>query len=149
MKEGIDMSQNLQHVDVTTDIEEFMLFVESNRTDSNYTMRFTDNSKEVPYFIAGFIAHKSKRITKDCCEYLSTSSENHSNRTYLHELSRRLDDSFTKFTWMRRPSIFNPRWKFKSYSEIQSAVSESWKAYFDNGACAQHQEVFWKMSLAQ
>ena len=24
MKEGIDISQNLQHVDVTTDIEEFM-----------------------------------------------------------------------------------------------------------------------------
>ena len=88
MKEGIDMSQNFQHVDVTTDIEEFMLSVESNITDSIYTMRLTDNLREVSDFIAGFIAHKSKRVTKDCSEYLSISSENHSNQTYLHELSR-------------------------------------------------------------
>ena len=83
------MSQNLQPVDVTTDIEEFMSSVESNITDSNYAMRLTDNSREVSNFIAGFIAHKSKRIPKDRCEYLSISSENQSNQTYLHELSRR------------------------------------------------------------
>ena len=89
MKEGIDTSQNFQPVDVTTDIEEFMLFVESNITDSNYTIRLTNNSREVSDFIAGFIAHKSKRITKDFCQYLSSiSSENYSNQTYLHELSR-------------------------------------------------------------
>ena len=46
MKEGIDMSQNLQPVDVTTDIEKFILSVESNITDSNYTMRLTDNSRK-------------------------------------------------------------------------------------------------------
>ena len=67
MKEGIDMNLNLQQVNITTDIEEFMLFVESNITDSNYTMKLNDNLREV----VGFIAHKSKRITKDCCEYLS------------------------------------------------------------------------------
>ena len=39
MKEGIDMSQNLQHVDVTTDIEEFMLSVDSYITDSIYTIK--------------------------------------------------------------------------------------------------------------
>ena len=47
MKEGIDMSQNLQPVDVTTYIEEFMLSVELNITDSNYTVRLTYNSIEV------------------------------------------------------------------------------------------------------
>ena len=47
MREGIDVSQILQHVDVTTVIEEFMLSVESNITDSIYTMRLTDNSREV------------------------------------------------------------------------------------------------------
>ena len=88
MKEGIDMSQNFQHVDVTTDIEEFMLSVESNITDSIYTMRLTDNSRKISDFITGFIAHESKRITKDCCEYLSISSEDYSNQTYLHELSQ-------------------------------------------------------------
>ena len=31
-----------------------------------YTIRLTDNSREVSNFIAGFIAHKSKRISKDC-----------------------------------------------------------------------------------
>ena len=86
MKEGIDRSQNLQPVDVTSDIEEFMLSVERNITDSNYTMRLTDNSREVSDFIARFIVHKSKCIAKDCCEYLSISTGNHSNQTYLHEL---------------------------------------------------------------
>ena len=52
-------------------------------------MRLTDNSTEVSDFIAGVIAHESKGITKDCCVYLSISSENHSNPKYLHELSRR------------------------------------------------------------
>ena len=79
MKERINISQNLQLVDVKTDIEAFMLFVESNITDSNYTMRFNENSEEVSDFIAGLISHKSERITEDCCEYLSISSENHLN----------------------------------------------------------------------
>ena len=81
MKEGIDMSQNLQPVDVRINIEELILSVESIITDSNYTMRLTDNSREISNFIAEFIAHKSKRITKDYYEYLLISSENHSNQT--------------------------------------------------------------------
>ena len=81
MKEGNDMSQNFHPVDVTTDIKEFMLSVESNTTDSNFIMKLTDNSKQVSDFIAGIIA-------KDCCEYLSINSEYHSNQTYLHKLSR-------------------------------------------------------------
>ena len=51
-------------------------------------MRFTDNSRKISDFIAGFITHRANRITKDYYEYLSISSENHSNETYLHELSR-------------------------------------------------------------
>ena len=54
--------QNLQHVNVTTDIEEFMLSVESNITDSIYTIILTDNSREISDFIAEFIAHKSKGL---------------------------------------------------------------------------------------
>ena len=54
LKEGIDMSHNL-HFDVTTDIEEFILSVESNINDSNYTMRLIDNSRD--FIIAGLIAH--------------------------------------------------------------------------------------------
>ena len=50
------MSQNFQPVDVTTNIEEFALSVESNITDLNYTMILTDNSREVSNFINGFIA---------------------------------------------------------------------------------------------
>ena len=111
------MSQNLQPVDVTTDIEEFMLSVESNIWYIWYiwynTMRLLDNSREVSDFIAGFIAHKSKRITKDYYEYLSISSENHSNQTYLHELQRGgltiPSQSFKHFQ--------SYRLKFKSYSE--------------------------------
>ena len=42
LKEGVDVTQNLSSVDVTTDIEEFMLSVESNITNLKYTMRLTD-----------------------------------------------------------------------------------------------------------
>ena len=51
-------------------------------------MGHTNNSREVSNLIDGFIAHKLKRITKNCCEYLLISSENYLNQTYLHELSR-------------------------------------------------------------
>ena len=85
-----------------------MLSVESNITDSNYTMELIDNSREVSYFIAGFIAHKSKRITKYCCEYLSIRSEKHSNQTYLHELSRG-GWTIPSKSLCECPNILNPR----------------------------------------
>ena len=156
MKEGIDMSQNLQAVDVTTDIEEFMLSVESNITDSNYTMRLAANSREVSDLIAGFIAHKSKCITKDFCQYLSISKENHWNQTYLHELSR---GSLTIPSQSLRECVAQA---FTILDESSSLVRRSkvptrkagkhiLMIFLDdcNVACAQHQEAVLENVTAQ
>ena len=67
MKEGIGISQNLQPVDVTADIEEFMLSL--------------NQIKLIPItpWDLLIIREKSKLITKDCFDYLSIRSEKHSN----------------------------------------------------------------------
>ena len=102
----------------------------------------TDNSREVSDFIAGFTAHKSKRMTKDCCEYLSISSENHSNQTYLHELSR---GGLTINSQSLRECVAQESSSLIRRSKVLSrkARKHILMRFLDdcNVACAQHQEA--------